>query len=93
MKTWFTSKTLIVNALTLAASLLTVAAGSDLVAQYPRAAATLAALISGVNIALRFVTIMPIGTKTVTLPTVNPSKVNASLPPTATPPPSIDRRY
>lgn len=75
MKTWFTSKTLIVNALTLAASLLTVAAGSDLVAQYPRAAATIAALISGVNIALRFVTIMPIGNKTVTLPTVNQSKV------------------
>ena len=75
MKQWFTSKTVIVNALTLAASLLTVAAGSDLVAQYPRAAATIAALISGVNIALRFVTIMPIGNKTVQLPTVNPSKV------------------
>lgn len=75
MKQWFTSKTLIVNALTLAASLLTVAAGSDLVAQYPRAAATIAALISGVNIALRFVTIMPIGNKTVTLPTVNSSSV------------------
>lgn len=75
MKTWFTSKTLIVNALTLAASLLTVAAGSDLVAQYPKSAAAIAALISVTNIALRFVTIMPIGNKTVTLPTVNQSKV------------------
>lgn len=93
MKQWFTSKTLIVNALTLTASLLTVAAGSDLVAQYPRAAATIAALISGVNIALRFVTIMPIGNKTITLPTVSPARSNATLPPTATTPPEKDRRW
>lgn len=73
MKAWFTSKTLILNTLTLTASLLTVAAGSDLVSQYPKAAALLAAALSAVNIALRFVTVMPIGDKTVSLPKV-PSK-------------------
>lgn len=74
MKAWFTSKTLIINTLTLAASLLTVAAGSDLVAQYPRAAAGIAAGLSAINIALRFLTVMPIGDKTVSLPKVPSSK-------------------
>jgi len=74
MKAWFTSKTVILNTLTLAASILTVAAGSDLVAQYPKAAALIAAGLSAVNIALRFVTIMPIGDKTISLPKVPDSK-------------------
>ena len=60
-KSWLSSKTVIVNALSLAAGLLTVAAGSELVTQYPRAAAAIASGLAAVNIALRFVTFLPIG--------------------------------
>jgi hypothetical protein len=55
------SKTVIINSLSLAAGLLTVAVGSDLVAQYPRTAALLGTALAGVNIALRFITSVPIG--------------------------------
>jgi hypothetical protein len=61
MKSWAASKTIIVNSLSLAAGLLTVAAGSELVAQYPRAAAVVASALAAVNIGLRFVTYLPIG--------------------------------
>ena len=55
-KSWIKSKTIVLNGLTLAASLLTVVAGSELVADYPRAAAGIVAALAAVNIALRFVT-------------------------------------
>ena len=55
-KSWTKSKTIVLNGLTLAASLLTVVAGSELVADYPRAAAGIVAALAAVNIALRFVT-------------------------------------
>ncbi len=61
MKSWFQSKTIIVNSLTLAASLLSVLAGSQLIAEYPRGAAGIAAALAAVNIMLRFVTVLPIG--------------------------------
>ena len=61
MKSWTQSKTVIVNGLSLAAGVLTVAVGSELVAQYPRTAATLASALYAVNIALRFITSVPIG--------------------------------
>jgi hypothetical protein len=61
MKSWALSKTIIINSLSLAAGLLTVAAGSELVAQYPRAAALVGSSLAAVNIGLRFVTYMPIG--------------------------------
>jgi hypothetical protein len=61
MKSWFASKTIIVNALTLAASLLSVAGGSELIQQYPRASAAIVAALATVNILIRFVTAVPIG--------------------------------
>lgn len=61
MKSWFASKTIIVNALTLAASLLSVAGGSELIQQYPRASAAIVAALAAVNIGLRFITALPIG--------------------------------
>lgn len=61
MKSWFASKTIIVNALTLAASLLTVASGSDLIQQHPKVAAGIVAALASVNIGLRFITALPIG--------------------------------
>jgi hypothetical protein len=61
MKSWFASKTIIVNALTLAASLLSVAGGSELIQQYPKVAAAIVAALAGINIALRFITSTAIG--------------------------------
>jgi len=61
MKSWTQSKTVIVNGLSLAAGLLTVAVGSEFVAQYPRTSALLATTLAGVNVALRFITSVPIG--------------------------------
>jgi len=58
-KPWF-SKTLVINGLTLAASLLAVAQGSELIAEYPRTAAAIGATLAAVNIALRFVTSLPV---------------------------------
>ena len=55
-KSWTKSKTIILNGLTLAASLLTVVAGSELIADYPRAAAAIVAALAAINVALRFVT-------------------------------------
>ena len=55
-KSWIKSKTIVLNGLTLAASLLTVVAGSELVADYPKATAGIVAALAAVNIALRFVT-------------------------------------
>lgn len=60
MKNWYESRTVIVNALSLAVGLLTVLAGSELVTQYPKAAAFIGTALAGVNIALRFVTAAPI---------------------------------
>jgi len=45
-KPWYLSKTLWVNALTLAGSLLAVAAGSEMIAAHPQAAAAVAAGIA-----------------------------------------------
>ena len=59
-KSWIQSKTIILNGLTLAASLLTVVAGSELVADYPRAAAGIVAALAAVNVALRLVTYLPV---------------------------------
>lgn len=54
------SKTLWVNYLALAAALLTVVAGSPVVAEYPRAASGIAAALAAVNVALRFLTVVPL---------------------------------
>jgi hypothetical protein len=59
-KSWTKSKTIILNGLTLAASLLTVVAGSELIADYPRAAAGIVAALAAINVALRFVTHLPV---------------------------------
>jgi hypothetical protein len=59
-KSWTVSKTVIVNALSLAAGLLATAAGSDLVAQYPKTATIIGSALAAVNIVLRFVTVEPL---------------------------------
>lgn len=61
MKKWWQSKTVIVNALTAGVAVLTTLQGQAIIAEYPKATAIVVALISGLNIALRFVTVLPIG--------------------------------
>jgi hypothetical protein len=59
-KPWYLSKTFWLNLLTALGAVLAAVAGSDLIAEYPKAAAIVAAGIAGVNIALRFVTVLPL---------------------------------
>ena len=60
-KNWTRSRTILLNSLTLAVSVLTVVSGSELVADYPKAAAAIVAALAAANIALRFITSRPIG--------------------------------
>lgn len=59
-KSILASKTFWVNAITLAAGLVAVLSGSELVQDYPQAVAVLAAVQGAVNIVLRLVTTRPI---------------------------------
>ena len=61
MKKWWKSKTVIVNILTAIVAVLTTLVDQQIIAENPQAVALTIAAISGVNIALRFVTIFPIG--------------------------------
>lgn len=61
MKKWWQSKTVIVNALSAVIAVLTTLQGQAIIAEYPKATAIVVAALSGLNIALRFVTVLPIG--------------------------------
>lgn len=61
MKSWLKSKTIIVNSLTLAASVLTLLVGSELVQQNPKITAGIVAALAAVNVGLRIITSVPIG--------------------------------
>jgi hypothetical protein len=60
-KSWWQSKTIWVNAITAAAATLTVLAGQQIVADHPAIASVIVAVIGGLNIALRIITVLPIG--------------------------------
>ena len=60
-KAWYQSKTIWVNAITAATATLTVLAGQQIVTDHPAIAAGLVAALGGLNIALRIVSILPIG--------------------------------
>ena len=60
-KKWWLSKTIIVNIVSAGIAVVSAAAGTDLIAQHPQAAAIAAATLAGLNIALRFITVLPIG--------------------------------
>jgi hypothetical protein len=60
-KSWWQSKTIWINAITAATATLTVLGGQQIVAENPKAAAAIVAVLGGLNIALRIITVLPIG--------------------------------
>ena len=60
-KVWWQSKTIWINAITAATATLTALAGQQIVADHPAIAAGIVAVIGGLNIALRIITVLPIG--------------------------------
>ena len=60
-KSWWQSKTIWVNAITAATATLTVLAGQQIVADHPAASAAIVAVLGALNIALRIITVLPIG--------------------------------
>ena len=60
-KSWWQSRTIWVNAITAATATLTVLAGQQIVSDHPAAAAAIVAALGALNIALRIVTVLPIG--------------------------------
>jgi hypothetical protein len=61
VKKWWQSKTVIVNVLTATVAVLTTLVDQQIIAENPQAVALTIAAISGVNVALRFITVLPIG--------------------------------
>lgn len=60
-KPWYLSKTVLVNALTAAVAVGTALAGQQIVIENPGVAASLTAAIAGLNVVLRFITVLPLG--------------------------------
>jgi hypothetical protein len=60
-KAWWQSKTIWINAITAATATITVLAGQQIVTNHPAIAAGLVAALGGLNIALRIITVLPIG--------------------------------
>lgn len=59
-KTARNSKTVAVNVLTLIVAAAAGIAGTDVIAEYPQAAAAITAAVAGLNIVIRFLTSKPI---------------------------------
>ena len=57
------SKTIIVNVLTVAVGVLGYLAGNEVISQNPEAVAALISAVGVVNVALRFVTVLPLSAK------------------------------
>ena len=60
-KSWWASKTIWVNAITAATATLTVLAGQQIVSEHPGVAAAIVAALGALNVALRIITVLPIG--------------------------------
>lgn len=54
------SKTIAVNVLTLIVAAAAAVAGTDVIQEYPQAAAAITAAVAGINIVIRFLTSKPI---------------------------------
>lgn len=60
-KSWWQSKTIWINAITAATATLTVLGGQQIVTDHPAIAAGLVAALGVLNVALRIITVLPIG--------------------------------
>ena len=60
-KAWWQSKTIWVNAITAAVGTLTALNGQAIVQEYPKASAAIVAALGVLNVALRVITVLPIG--------------------------------
>jgi hypothetical protein len=60
-KSWWQSKTIWINAITALTATLTVLGGQQIVSDHPAASAAIVAALGGLNIALRIITVLPIG--------------------------------
>jgi len=60
-KSWWQSKTIWINAITALTATLTVLGGQQIVVEHPQASAAIVAVLGGLNIALRIITVLPIG--------------------------------
>ncbi len=60
-KSWWQSKTIWINAITAITATLTVLGGQQIVAEHPRASAAIVAVLGGLNVAMRLITVLPIG--------------------------------
>jgi hypothetical protein len=60
-KPWWSSKTILVNAITAGIATLTALQGQALIADNPQAAAWIVAGLGALNIGLRIVSVLPIG--------------------------------
>ena len=60
-KAWWKSKTIWINAITAATATLTVLGGQQIVTDHPAIAAGLVAVLGGLNVILRIITVLPIG--------------------------------
>ena len=60
-KSWWKSKTIWINAITALTATLTVLGGQQIVVEHPQASAAIVAVLGGLNVALRIITVLPIG--------------------------------
>lgn len=60
-KSWWQSKTIWINAITAATATLTALGGQQIVQEYPKASAAIVAALGVLNVALRIITVLPIG--------------------------------
>lgn len=60
-KPWWQSKTMILNGLTAATAVMVAISQQQIIQDYPKATAAVAATIAGLNMAIRVVTYLPLG--------------------------------
>jgi hypothetical protein len=60
-KSWWKSKTIWINAISAGIATLTALGGQAIVSDHPTASAAIVAGLAGLNIALRIITVLPIG--------------------------------
>ena len=60
-KTWYASKTIWLNTITALIAVATTLQSQSIIAEYPQASAAIVATLAVLNVALRIVSVLPIG--------------------------------